>query len=83
MTDPKMEAWYTQGMNSQSIDDMYKVLYDEVRFVVPKHYAISLAEPMIFNMVQPWVGGNPGVGVLGPVTNVAWVNDDMKKSMGY
>ena len=84
VTDPKIDGWYTDGMAAQSIDQMNLDIYNLVRYIVPQHYVLSLAEPLNFNMIQPWVKGNDfSAAVLGNKGDAAWLDLNLKHSLGY
>jgi len=84
VSDPKIDAWYADGMAAQSVDQMNQDINNLLTYIVPQHYSISLAEPLNFNMVQPWVKGNNfSAGVLGNKGDSAWIDLNLKKSLGH
>ena len=58
-----------------------------------QHFAISLAQPSTFNMVQPWIMGAVGANTLGDAVTGAgfgdgspiavWINQSLKSSLGH
>ena len=65
VNDPNMTSFNTQAIAAQSIGDVQKLLTQANLYAAQNHFAISLAQPSTFNMVQPWVQGNPGGNTLG------------------
>ena len=78
VNDPKIQFWYNDSLNAQSVDQVNQDFNAYLQYFPTMHYAISLVEPRTFNMVQPWVGGNPGVGVTGQDVNACWLNESLK-----
>ena len=72
---------YADATASQSIDEVQKILHDTNLYVATQHFAISLAQPSSFNMVWPWIKGNPGANPLGNYSNGVWIDQALKKSL--
>lgn len=84
VTDPKIDAWYADGITAQSVDQMMQDIHNLVTYFVPQHYTISLAEPLNFNMLQPWVKGvTTSSTILGIKSEACWIDESLKRSMGH
>jgi peptide/nickel transport system substrate-binding protein len=94
VSDPVYDAFVTKANASTSADDIKKILRDVNEYVVRQHYVISLLQPKLFSLNQPWLKGYNGqyFGVSGPNVGILllgfyparfWVDKNMKKSMGY
>ena len=91
--DPVPQKAYADAMVAESVEAVQKILHDLNLYIATQHYVISLAQPSAFNMVQPWVKGNPGAGTLGPAVTGAgfadgvpigvWIDQNLKKSLGH
>ncbi len=65
VNDPNMINFNNEAIAAQSIAAVQQLLHDANLYVAQQHFAISLAQPSTFNMVQPWIMGNPGANTLG------------------
>jgi peptide/nickel transport system substrate-binding protein len=84
---------YADALNAQSVDEVKKLLHDVNLYIATQHFAISLAQPSAFNLVQPWIKGNPGAASLGPAITGAgfadgvpvgvWIDQKLKTSLGH
>jgi len=84
---------YAAALVAQSSDEIQKILHDVNLYIATQHFAISLAQPSSFNMVQPWIKGNPGANALGDALTGAgfadgcpiavWIDQNLKTSMGH
>jgi len=83
VSDPKIDAWYAAALVAQDVPTVQQILHDYDLYVAQQHLCISLAQPSSFNMVQPWIKGNPGANALGNYGNGIWIDQNLKKSMGY
>ena len=83
VSDPKIDAWYAQALAASSVDEVNQIVYDENVYVAQQHFVVSLTQPSNFNMVQPWIKGNPGTAALGNYSNGIWIDQDLKKSLGH
>ena len=59
VNDPVMAKFNSDAIAAQSVGGVQQLLHDANLYVAQNHFAISLAQPSTFNMVQPWVGGLP------------------------
>jgi hypothetical protein len=88
-----MTNFNSEAIAAQSISAVQTLLQQANLYVAQQHFAISLAQPSIFDMVQPWVGGNPGTNSLGDAVTGAgfgdgvplavWIDQNLKSSDGY
>jgi len=69
VNDPIMIKYQADAAAAQSVGQVQQLLHDANLYVAQQHFEISLAQPSIFNMVQPWIKGNPGANTLGNSTN--------------
>ena len=88
VNDTKINAWYTQAMNATDIATVKQILYDENVYVAQQHFEMEIAAPNPFSLVQPWLKGVTGPNgiissFLGPFPTGDWVDQNLKKSMGY
>ena len=72
---------YNDASASMSIDEVQKILQDTNLYVAKQHFVISIAQPSAFNMVWPWIKGNPGANPLGNYANGVWIDQAVKKSL--
>jgi peptide/nickel transport system substrate-binding protein len=93
VNDPVMINFNTQAIAAQSVAAVQQLLHDANLYVAQQHFAISLAQPSTFNMVQPWIGGAVGANTLGDAVTGAgfsdgspiavWINQALKTSLGH
>jgi peptide/nickel transport system substrate-binding protein len=96
VNDPVMVKFNADATTAQSISAVQQMLHDANLYVAQNHFAISLAQPSTFNMVQPWIKGNPGPNVLGNATTGTmggvgsnatpmgvWIDSKLKASMAH
>ena len=93
VNDPTYDAFYTQAMAATSTDEMKQIVIDENKYVAGQHYVVSLLQPMVFGLCQPWVigfnaqygstYGNSGPNLLGFYYARFWVDENLKNSMGH
>jgi peptide/nickel transport system substrate-binding protein len=91
--DATCQKAYADALVAQSSDAVQKLLHDLNLYIATQHFAISLAQPSSFNMVQPWIKGNPGGNTLGNAVTGAgfadavpigvWVDQKLKTSLGH
>ena len=75
VNDPNMINFNNEAIAAQSIAAVQQLLHDANLYVAQQHFAISLAQPSTFNMVQPWIMGNPGANTLGDAITGAGFGD--------
>jgi ABC-type transport system substrate-binding protein len=89
VNDPNMINFYAEAEAAQSVSAVQQLLHDANLYVAQNHFSISLAQPSTFNMVQPWIQGNPGGNTFGNsiisagfgadnVPLACWVNPRLK-----
>jgi peptide/nickel transport system substrate-binding protein len=91
--DPVAQKAYNDAGLAQSVEEVQKILHDLNLYIATQHYVISIGQPSSFNMVQPWIMGNPGGNTLGNATTgtgqgsstpiAVWIDQNMKKSLGH
>ena len=75
VNDPTMVNFNNEAIAAQSVTAVQQLLHDANLYVAQQHFAISLAQPSTFNMVQPWIKGNPGANTLGDAVTGAGFGD--------
>ena len=93
VNDAVMTKFNNDAIAAQSIAAVQQLLHDANLYVAQQHFAISLAQPSTFNMVQPWIMGNPGANTLGDAVTGAgfgdgvpigvWVDSNLRASLGH
>jgi hypothetical protein len=93
VNDPVMAKFNSDAIAAQSVGGVQQLLHDANLYVAQNHFAISLAQPSTFNMVQPWVGGAVGNNTLGDAVTgggfgdgvpiAVWINQSLKASLGH
>jgi ABC-type transport system substrate-binding protein len=92
VNDPVFEAFYGQAMAATNMDEIKKVVKDANLYVAQQHFAISLLQPKIFTMYQPWLKGYNGQNnaltgdkcprFLYSYGARFWIDQNLKKSLG-
>ena len=93
ISDPVFDSYYPKALAATNIDDIKKLLRDLNEYVARQHYCISLLQPKLFGISQPWIKGyncqyfgvtyvNAGVLLLGFYPTRFWIDQNLKKSMG-
>ena len=94
VSDPVFDAFYPEAIAATSTDEVRRLLRDANERVARQHYAISLLTPKTFSLCQPWVKGYNGqfgatFGHMGSPQRLFffparfWIDQQLKKSMGY
>jgi hypothetical protein len=83
-----MVKFNNDAIAAQSVAQVQQLLHDCNLYVAQNHFAISLAQPSTFNMVQPWIMGAVGNNTLGDAVVGAgfgdgaplavWINTSLK-----
>jgi peptide/nickel transport system substrate-binding protein len=60
VSDPKIDGWKAQALTSTTVDQVKQILHDENLYIAQQHFEISVADPSVFVMLQPWVKGVTG-----------------------
>jgi ABC-type transport system substrate-binding protein len=92
VNDTVCQKAYNDALAAPSVEAVQKILQDLNLYIATQHFVISLAQPNTFNMVQPWIKGNPGANTLGTATTGTgfgdsvpigvWIDQNLKKSLG-
>jgi len=95
VSDPVYDAFYTKANAATSIDGVKQVLRDANEYVVRQHWCVSLLEPYLLTLYQPWLKGFTGqVNALSGTGGAAatlyffyparfWIDTNLKKSLGH
>jgi len=94
VNDPVYNAFGPAAQNATSSDVLKAVMVDANKYVAQQHYCVSLLEPMVYDLLQPWFKGGYN-GQYGAISGTSgpemanfyqarfWVDQNLKKSMGY
>jgi len=94
VSDPVFDTFDKLGMAATTIDELKQVLKDANERVARQHFIISLPQPNLYELCQPWLKGYSGQthGVIGASIGPVlmgfycarfWVDQNLKSSMGY
>ena len=93
VSDPVFDAFYPKALAATNIDDIKQTVKDCNLYVAQQHFVISLLQPMVFSLCQPWLKGYNAQysaisGTAGPQLLFFWdarywIDLNLKKSMGY
>ena len=94
VNDPVFNAFITTAMADTNEVDIMKVVRDANEYEARQHYVISLLQPNLFTLIQPWFKGYSGqfdsvnASSNGPqkcsfYLSRFWIDQNLKKSMGY
>ena len=91
VSDTVFDSFKPKAMADINIDDIKQVLRDANEYVARQHFAISLLQPNLFALYQPWFKGYSGQFgsiaqsqlLLGFYTSHFWIDQSLKKSMGH
>jgi peptide/nickel transport system substrate-binding protein len=93
IADPAFDAFYPKALAVTTPDDLKKVLKDCNEYVARQHYVVSVLQPFVFGICQPWIKGynaqgSAVTGSSGPLFLYFWearfwIDQDLKKSMGH
>jgi len=92
--DTVIDAFYTKALAATTEDEMKQIMRDMNERVARQHFAISLLQPMVYNLYQPWLKGYHGqihsvwMSMGGPSRLSLygarfWIDRKLKKSMGH
>ena len=94
VSDPVYDNFYTKAMAATTIDEEKKAMKDANEYVARQHFVISLLEPTQYSIYQPWLKGYNGQ--FGAICGLGaspqslsfylsrfWIDQKLKKSMGY
>jgi hypothetical protein len=92
VSDSVFDAFYPKALAATSNDDLKKLLAQANEYVTRQHFVISLLQPNVFNLCQPWlngynaqygsISGSNGPQLLFFYTARFWIDQKLKKSMG-
>ena len=91
VSDPVMDSFYPRAIKATSEDEVKKILIEANEYVARQHFAISLLNPVKYSLYQPWLKGYTGqFGSIGRspqslsfYASRFWIDQKLKKSMGY
>jgi peptide/nickel transport system substrate-binding protein len=94
VSDPIIDALYPKAMVTTSEEELKQILKDMNERVARQHFAISLLPPLDYALCQPWLKGYHSqihsiwMGIGGPSRLSFygarfWIDQNLKKSMGY
>ena len=94
VNDPVLDAFQPKAIAATSETQLKQILKDANERMARQHFAISLIQPMHYSLHQPWFKGYNGQ--FGSVCSAAgspqllffyparfWIDQKLKKSMGY
>jgi peptide/nickel transport system substrate-binding protein len=89
VNDPVFDAFLPKAIATRNIDELKQVLRDANERVARQHYAISLVQPRLFGVTQPWLKGYSGQfgaqvnhnQLLSFYLARFWIDQNVKKSM--
>ena len=90
VSDPVFDAFLPKAIATKNIDELKQVLRDANERVARQHYTISLVQPRLFGLTQPWFKGY--TGQFGAQVNHNqllsfylarfWIDQNLKKFVG-
>ena len=94
VSDPVFDAFYPKAMAATTVDAIKQVLKDGDEYAAYQHFVVSLVQPNLYSLYQPWLKGYNGqlYGIDGTASGMPmlsfyaarfWIDQNMKKSMGY
>jgi len=93
VSDPVFDAFYNNGVASTSTGQLMTIVTEANKYVAEQHFSISLLQQMQYSLCQPWLKGYNGQysafsGSSGPQLLFFygarfWIDQNLKKSMGY
>jgi peptide/nickel transport system substrate-binding protein len=93
VSDPVFDAFYPKALAATSTNDLKAVLTDANKYVAQQHFAISLLQPNLFSLCQPWLKGfnaqycsTAGTSIPGFLFFYEarfWVNQNLKTASGH
>jgi hypothetical protein len=60
VSDPKIDGWYAAAINATSVDQIKQIVNAENQYIVQQNFQLSLVQPNVFFLCQPWVVGFNG-----------------------
>ena len=92
--DPGFNVFLSKVLANTDLDDMKKIMKDANEYVARQHFTISLLQPRAYSLCQPWLKGfnaqfgaawshAGGPAMLSFYLGRFWIDQKLKKSMGY
>ena len=91
VNDPVYNAFYPNAMAATTVDQVKKIVSDASEYISQQHFAISLIQPNLFGVYQPWLKGYNGQNqaITGLVTPRLldfyearfWIDQNLKKTL--
>ena len=94
VSDPVFDAYYPKAKAATSLDQLKQVLKEANEYVARQHFVVSLLHPMQYALCQPWLKGynaqvhslwmgSGGPSLLGFYGARFWIDQNLKKGMGF
>jgi peptide/nickel transport system substrate-binding protein len=95
ISDPTCDSLYAQTLAATSVDAYQKIFNQFNQYVAQQHFVTSLLNPTFYYFYQPWLNGFRGqdnagatpvataVRLMGFYTARFWIDNNLKKSLGY
>jgi peptide/nickel transport system substrate-binding protein len=91
VNDPVFNAFYTKALSVTGIDQFKQIVRDANEYVARQHFAVSLVQPDLFGLTQPWLKGYSGQFGAQTAHNELlsfylarfWIDQELKKSLGH
>jgi ABC-type transport system substrate-binding protein len=94
VSDPVFDAYNPKAKAATSLDQLKQILKEANEYVARQHFVVSLLHPMQYALCQPWLKGydaqvhsvwmgSGGPSLLGFYGARFWIDQNLKKSMGY
>jgi hypothetical protein len=94
VTDPVYDTFAPKALAATNVDVIKQALKDANERVARQHYVISLLQPYLFELTQPWLkgytgqnnafwGGTNGPQLLGFYGARFWIDQKLKTSSGH
>jgi len=94
VSDPVYDAFYTKALTDTNVDDVKQIVKDANEYVARQHFVVSLLQPKLIGLCQPWLKGYNGQNqsisgtatapkLLGFYGARFWIDQTLKKSLGY
>jgi len=60
VSDPKIDGWYAAAISATSVAQIKQIVNAENQYIVQQNFLLSLVQPNVFFLCQPWVVGFNG-----------------------
>jgi peptide/nickel transport system substrate-binding protein len=83
--DPIIEAAFTKTQDNIYVNwpEAYKAVEEIRPYLIENAFRVPFPQPYSYNMWWPWVKNTFGQGAYGPFLKYYWVDQALKRSMGY